>query len=147
MSETENMESSGAEDLRRRHYEILMQMNFALVELPSQKNKREYITQKMKLLRRMFCDLIPSNEVRKRGNRSLTREKIDAMQSSRKKNYLIRKKEFEQLLHQFRLKSMSLAEIFNIDISSKQSIRNFIAGRAVPGERFLHEFRNLVDRA
>lgn len=132
------------ETLRKKHHEILMQVAYALKDLETQPEKRVYITQKMKHLRKMFCELIPPHEIRKRGNRTLTKAKISIMQEARKINAEKRKIEFEQLMSQFRLKNMSLSVIFDIETSSKQSIRNFIGGRAIPTERFLGRFRSLV---
>jgi hypothetical protein len=145
-NETKNLGSTEREEfLKSSHYEILMQMNYFLYDLQNQKSKRSYIDKKMKIIRRMCCDLIPPEEVLKRGNKTLTRDKVEKMQSSRKTKSRQRKIEFDKLLSELRCKSTTMHEIFTIPIASRQSIRNFIAGRAVPNETFLVEFRKVVE--
>lgn len=144
MNQQENDSPTRAEFLKKRHYEILMQVNYALVNLEKQPHKRDYILQKLKLFRTLFMELIPPHEVKKRGNKQLTKPKIDKMQIARRENAQIRKEEFEGLLHEFRKKNFSLSMIYQIETSSKVSIRNFLTGKATPSERFLRRFRELV---
>ena len=84
--------STREETLRKKHHEILMQVAYALKDLENQPEKRVYITQKLKHLRKMFCELIPPHEIRKRGNRTLTEAKISVMQEARKINAEKRKR-------------------------------------------------------